>query len=91
MFAKTKFSSWGSLLAPYLLISKGTFAGEPPEEFINRHTRTKGRVVESAGTRTLSKRSGPNGWNNRPWCESGGGRQGTGPIARAWNGSSPGF
>jgi hypothetical protein len=33
---------------------------------VSRHTRTKGRVVESAGIRTFRKRSGPGRRNNRP-------------------------
>jgi hypothetical protein len=33
---------------------------------VNRHTRTRGRVVESADIRTYRRRSGPDRWNNRP-------------------------
>ena len=47
---------------------------------VSRHTRTKGRVVESAGIRFYRKRSGPDRWHNRPWSGSGGGRQGTDPL-----------
>ena len=47
---------------------------------VSRHTRTKGRVVESAGIRFYRKRSGPDRWNNHPWSGSGGGRQGTEPL-----------
>src|SRR5215813_11167939 len=32
----------------------------------SRHTRLKGRVVESAGIRSYRERSGPDRWHNRP-------------------------
>src|SRR5215475_2333285 len=33
---------------------------------VSRHTRLKGRVVESAGIRSYRERSGPDRWHNRP-------------------------
>src|SRR4030095_11180244 len=47
---------------------------------VSKYTRTKGRVVESAGIRFYRKRSGPDRCHNRPWSGSGGGRQDTGPL-----------
>ena len=55
------------------------------------HTRTKGRVVESAGIRFYRKRSGPDDWHNRPWSGTGWWPTRYRPIARAWNGSSLSF
>src|SRR5439155_27231595 len=47
---------------------------------VGRHKRPNGRVVESAGTRSQRKHSGPGRWNNRLWSGSGGGRRGTGLL-----------
>src|SRR5262245_53091557 len=33
---------------------------------VSRHTRLRGRVVESAGIRSYRERSGPDRWHNRP-------------------------
>ena len=33
---------------------------------VSRHTRLKGRVVESAGIRSYRERSGPDRWHNPP-------------------------
>jgi hypothetical protein len=72
-------------------VPHGAFARRPTEatpwlskllrsSLVSRHTRTKERVVESAGIRSYRKRSGPDRWHNRPWSGSGGGRQGTEPL-----------
>src|SRR5262247_3988057 len=47
---------------------------------VSRHTRLKGRIVESAGIRSYRERSGPDRWHNRPWNGWGGGRQDTDPL-----------
>src|SRR5262249_14081144 len=46
----------------------------------SRHTRLKGRVVESAGIRSYRERSAPDRWHKRPWSGWGGCRQGTDPL-----------
>src|SRR5499426_2010299 len=47
---------------------------------VSKHTRLKGRVVESAGIRSCREHSSPDRWHNRPWSGWGGGRQGTDPL-----------
>ena len=68
----------GSIIGEYLTLSGSYYLLR--SSLVSRHTRTKGRVVESAGILIYRKRSGPDRWNNHPWSGSGGGRQGTDPL-----------
>src|SRR5688500_20052721 len=57
------------------------------EPVLTVSSTTKGRVMESAGTRTKRLRSGPDRWNNQPWRGRGGGLPRHRPIDRAWKDS----
>src|SRR5215510_10859487 len=52
---------------------------------VSKHTRLKGRVVESAVIRSCREHSGPDRWHNCPWSGWGGGRQGTDRLPALWN------
>src|SRR5262245_26779525 len=47
---------------------------------VSRHSQTEGRVLESAGIRTLSKSLGPGRRDHSSWSGRGSGRQATNPL-----------
>src|SRR5262249_16728078 len=71
---------WGEVVKWFGHNFAGTIKELIGYSLVNRHTRLKGRVVESAGIRSYRERSGPDRWHNRPWSGWGGGRQGTDPL-----------